>query len=106
VIFFFEKTYLYYLDKDVQIYVRIQVHTKRIHGQLCPPSYTKAPKKNINFIEDPGPCDSPIRQKPPTTAIVDPSPVAAVEEDIMAAADLEKPHRKIAFKRAAIVTRP
>jgi hypothetical protein len=78
---------------------------RRIHGQLSQPSYIKAPKENRNYIQEPRPCASRNRQKPPSPAVVKLSPAVVVEEDAMATLDLEEPHRPQALKRAAVATR-
>jgi hypothetical protein len=67
---------------------------RRIHAQLSRPSYTKAPTKNKNYNKDHGACDSRNRQKTPSTAAVDPTPTAVIEEEAITTLDLEDPIAK------------
>ena len=69
------------------------------------PTYTEAPERSTNYRKVPGPCEILENQKPPATAVVDPSPAAADEEGSKATSDLEEPHRKEALKGAAVATR-
>jgi hypothetical protein len=79
--------------KNVYRRVQIQIWTRRIHEQLFPPSCTKALEENRNYIEEPRPCASPSRQKPPPLAAVEQLQAAIVEEETMVVADLEAPRR-------------
>jgi hypothetical protein len=87
-------TYLYGIRKT---YKDAYGH-RYARAQLSHPSYTKAPAKNKNYNEDLGALVSRKRQKTPSTAAIEPTPTAVVEEEAMATLDLEEPHRKEALR--------
>jgi hypothetical protein len=92
VLFFFTNVHVLLDKENMYRYVQIQIRMGMIHGQMSPPSCTKAPEEKRNYIEDPGPGASRSRQKHPPPAAVKPSPAAVVEEEALAFPDLEVPH--------------